>query len=136
MDGCCISVGISTELIKSEARKIPGISDLEDSSPMTTTTFKKYASQAFNSKTQNPECRYFVEVLKDPKLDPPSSFLYSIMEYFYMGSKFMSKTSDRFVEVISPKLLKVQVKLIQKKYGTLAAGLSDSPQFRQFPKIG
>jgi hypothetical protein len=68
---------ISPRLIKDDARDIPGISGLENSSPMTPAVFERFAREAFeHSKKQDPECRFFVEVIRDPAVDAPSSFLY------------------------------------------------------------
>ena len=83
-DGIIFS--ISEKLDPDEARLIPGVSELELNSPLTYTDFERSARLTYlDSRAKDPECRYFVEVVRDPKIDSPSSFLLLVERFFYKG---------------------------------------------------
>jgi regulator of replication initiation timing len=79
---------ISPKLDKGEARQIPGIEALESNSPLDDENFEKFAALAFEySKAADPECRYVVTVALD--VDPPSSAMFMLEQYFYKSRRQM-----------------------------------------------
>lgn len=83
-DGIVFS--ISDKLDLDEARLIPGVLELELSSPLSYADFERSARLTYlDSRAKDPECRYFVEVIRDPQIDAPSSFLLLVERFFYKG---------------------------------------------------
>ena len=81
-----IIFSISEKLDPDEARLIPGVSELELNSPLSYTEFERSARLTYlDSRAKDPECRYFVEVIRDPQIDSPSSFLLLVERFFYKG---------------------------------------------------
>ena len=79
---------LSPKLNKAQARQIPGIAALEKNSPLDNQTFERHASMTFeHSKISDPECRYVVTVKMD--VDPPSSAMLMLEEYFYKSRSKM-----------------------------------------------
>ncbi len=79
-----IVFSISDKLVPAEARLIPGVSELELYSPLSYAEFESSARLTYSdSRAKDPECRYFVEIMRDPKVDAPSSFLLLVERFFY-----------------------------------------------------
>lgn len=79
-----IIFSISDKLVPAEARLIPGVSELELYSPLSYADFESSARLTYSdSRAKDPECRYFVEIMRDPKVDAPSSFLLLVERFFY-----------------------------------------------------
>jgi len=79
---------IDPKLNQDKAKEIPGVKKLISGSPLQKQEFETAAMLAKkHSMLQDPECRYFVKIIRDPKIDPPSSIILSIGKYFYYGAR-------------------------------------------------
>jgi regulator of replication initiation timing len=79
---------LSPKLDKTKARQIPGVEDLEKKSPLDNQAFERYAALTFkHSRASEPECRYVVTVVLE--VDPPSSDMFMLEQYFYKSLRKM-----------------------------------------------
>ena len=83
-----ISFKIDPEIDVAKAFEIPGVQFLHESKYLSRNDFASAAKKTLEfAISQEIECRYFVIIEVDPKIDPPSSFILLIESYFYKRTR-------------------------------------------------